>query len=787
MKNRKKTEVDSESTKTQSVIKNNILELKNITKTFLGGKIIANNNISLSFKRNEIHAIVGENGSGKSTLMNIIFGLYKQDNGDIFVNGNKADMHVPSAAKNFKIGMVHQHFHLVENFTVLENVILGQEEIILSDDIKDQLNERLSVINSELNKLNKNLLIEIEKLLSNLEENEHLYRKYSNIRIEIKKEIKKLDVEKQKNKINKKQLKLENLSKQIDFIKNELDSLNKKIKTFKNKNSKMYFLFDEKLKITNEINSQNFVGPFGILNRKKLLERFNNIQDKYNISLDPYAKVSSLSVGQRQMVEILKVLWEEKDVIVFDEPTATLSVVEIEALLKTINSLKSEGKTIIFISHKLQEVKQIADRISVLKRGVLISTRENTSNLKPSDIGKEMVGKTIKLSYPRREINGKDILKVENLSYRTKKGFKALDDISFSIKEGEIFGIAGIEGNGQEEIIKIITGLRKPSSGKVKFNNDLVTENKFRWNSTKNSQTISHIPIDRYKHGIVKDESLKFNSIISTFNSPFFSKFWKLSLEYDKEVIKLYSLKTKYFKLIIKTFDNFNYENLRKTLLKIYKQEAKVFSMTYGLNTKKYLPKTEKAKKLSKDLELLYSKIDSLQNSNISKYIKELKGITLEIANDKYNKLKQEEFKYKSETLGKGYLLNNSITNEWTNSIIEELKVDGAYNNNVDIGNLSGGNQQKFVIGREILRSHKLLVAGHPTRGLDISAIDHIYKKIIDNSKNASTLLYSLEISELIAVCDRMAILYKGKIIDIIDPKNISMEKISKMLIGEVS
>ena len=659
MKNRKTTEAKKAKTQTDK-----ILELKNITKTFLGGKIIANDNVSIDFKRNEIHALVGENGSGKSTLMNILFGLYKQDKGDIIINGEKVDMYQPGAAKHFKIGMVHQHFHLVGQFSILDNVILGQEKASVDKEEIISMKEKVSFLTKEIK-----TLVEKEKLQEELKEIEDIFndknkekyyvKKNKNLYRVYEKKKQKLIPGKQDSKIAKLQKEINRRSEFINYHKSTVEAFRKQEKKFasKNKNHKeLYQLVKEKVILNRDIEANNLVGPFGILKRDNILNRFIKIQQKYNISLDPFSKVSTLAVGQRQMVEILKVLWEEKDIIVLDEPTATLSVVEIEALLKTIKALQSEGKTIIFISHKLQEVKEIADRVSVLRKGNLIGVHKNDSKLKPADIGKLMVGKTIKLDYPKKHIKGKDILKVSNLSYRTQSGFKAVDDISFTVKEGEIFGLAGIEGNGQEEVIKMLTNLRKPMEGSITYKGKLLTDKKsYKLNGVKRRELMSHSPIDRLKHGVVPQKDLRFNAKISDYDTNFF------------------------------------------------------------------------ASKKNKD------------GVKISKF---------------------------------------------TDKIINGLKVDGAFNHQVELRNLSGGNQQKFVVGRELYRDHEIFIAGHPTRGLDISAIDNIYKQMIKNSKGKATILYSLEISELVSVCDRMAIMYKGKIVDIIDPKTVSMDEISRMMIG---
>ncbi len=659
-------------------IENKILELKNITKTFLNGKIIANNNINLSFLNNEIHSLVGENGSGKSTLMNIIFGLYKQDKGDIFINGELVNMYKSGTSKIYKIGMVHQHFHLIDNFTVLENVILGQEKLFNYKEEVKKVDSKIEEINLEINNLIsdnqelKSFKKEIFNFIKKIKENNSHFINGKNILREKELELKRISSNvKNNHKIKKINKDIEQQKQKNSKYKLEIELLEKKINLYKdgNEENKIVDLINKLFEYNDEKDSNNLVGLFGVLNKKNLLKKFRIIQNRYKINIDPFEKVSKLSIGQRQMVEILKVLWEEKDLIVFDEPTATLSVLEIDELLKTVKKLKEEGKTIIFISHKLQEVKNISDRISILRKGELIGTYINDSNLEISKLGEKMVGKKINLSYKERKIKGDILFEFKNISYRTRNGFKALDNVSFSVRKDEIFGIAGVEGNGQEEIIKIISGLRKPENGEILYKNEeIVNKDGFLFSSTEKRNIISHIPIDRLKYGVVPTKQLDFNARISDYDTNFFSK----------------KIKT-----------------------------------------------TKKGKE---------------------------KGIG-------FDKQKLKKF---------------------TSDIIDELRVDGAFSHSVEIRNLSGGNQQKFVVGRELLRNHEIIVAGHPTRGLDIASIDHIYKKIIKNSKNKVTILYSLEISELVAICDRLAIMYKGKIVDIVNPREVELSKISKMMIGEV-
>lgn len=659
------------------------LEFINITKKFLNGKIVANNNINLEIEDAKVTALVGENGSGKSTLTSILFGLYKQDFGEIKIDGKVVDMYQAGAAKKHLIGMVHQHFHLVEKFTVLQNIILGQEELFLLEDDENGLKQKIIELERKYNSFF--LKSEKEKIK---------FEKYYNLTIKLREKRfsryhNKLEINKLENKIKsitdnnlilykfhllKKDQRLKKIKEQILKLEKDQEHLNIKINDLKldiqkyiTKNTNKLEEIKKELDFLKvDLNTRNST-KYGILNYKKYHKRFDAITNRYGINLNPDQLVSKLNVGDRQKVEILKTLWVEKNVIIFDEATATLSVDEISSLLNLIKKLREANKTILFISHKLQEVKEIADNIVVLKKGNLVASYKNTPDITIEDIAKIMVGTKITLEFMKEKPNVNKLLEVKNLSYITKKGFKAVDNISFDIKEGEIFGLAGIEGNGQEEIFNCIAGIKKATKdSKVYFENKDITNFKIK----DKNQFVSHIPIDRFKHGIIPNRNLVFNSIITNFNDQKFSKIY------------------------------------------FHKKESK-----------------EK---------------------------------------------------------GKNIVIDNKAIYKWTFKLIEKMNVEGANDINIEIRNLSGGNQQKFVIAREILRDHKLLLAGHPTRGLDIKSIRHIYTEIIRNSKAKATLLYSLEISELMSVCDRIAILYKGKIVKIINPRKYDLDKVSKMFIGEI-
>lgn len=646
--------------------KNNniILEMKDITKTFLGGKIVANDKVSFKIGRGEVVSLVGENGSGKSTLMNILFGMYKQDSGEIYYEGEKVDMYASGASAKHGIGMVHQHFHLVDKFTVLDNILIGQEKVNMENEVirkKKSLKVMLQLQLKEMEAALSHKDREGFKTIKNLDK-KITQARYKITTLKAKKNAKSNNEEFQL-KIDER---VKDIKKQIKKWRLEIETIHA-IPAVASVNFK--FIEIEKLK--------NFIATaktevFGYLKKGAAVKRFNTIKEKYGIELNWDQRIIDLSVGQRQKVEIMKVLWENKNIIVFDEPTATLSVEEIKDFIKLVKKLQEIGVSIIFISHKLAEVKELADSVSILNKGKFMGSYKNDKTLTIQKIAKLMVGADIKLKFPDRKLSTKKALEIKDISFRDKTLNKnKLKKVSFDVREGEVFGLAGIEGNGQEEIIQILSGLMTPDSGSILLRgNNLLEET-----VAERNKHVSHIPTDRFKHGVVGAASLEFNSYISSMHE------------------------TKF--LSIKDMDNHRLSKLKK----------------FGINPNIMLDK-----------------------SNIA---------------------------------------------EHTAKIIKRLNVEGAYSHTIPIKDLSGGNQQKFVVGRELEKEHDLMIAGHPTRGLDIKAINNIYTNIIDDAKDKATVLFSLEITELLAVCDRLAIFHEGEIIEIIKPSDkAAVQRLPQLMVG---
>ena len=497
-----------------------VVEMLNIRKEFPG--IVANDNITLQLKKGEIHALLGENGAGKSTLMGMLFGMYKPDRGCIKVNGKEVKISNPNVANDLGIGMVHQHFKLVDNFTVTENIILGLEP-------------------------KKGLTIDIKTAAKKIEE----------------------------------------LSK------------------------------------------------------------------KYGLNVDPYAKIEDISVGMQQRVEILKMLYRDANVLIFDEPTAVLTPNEIEELIQIIKGMIKEGKSVIIITHKLKEIKAVADRCTVIRRGKYIGTVD-VADVSEAEMAKMMVGREVSFKVEKTKAKPKEVVvSIKDLSVNNNKKVLGLKNFSLDIKAGEIVGIAGVEGNGQTELVEALTGMRNVEAGTITFNNKDITKESIR---QRIDDGMAHIPEDRHKRGLILDYTMENNMV-----------------------------------------------------LKEYKKQP-------------------------------FSKWGIINKSAIVKYAKKI----------------MEEFDVRS---GEG---GQSIARS-----------------------LSGGNQQKAIIGREIESNPDFLIAVQPTRGLDVGSIEYIHKRLVEQRDNGkAVLLVSLELDEVLNVSDRIAVVNNGELVGIVNADETNENEIGLMMAG---
>ena len=391
----------------------NIIEMLHITKEFPG--IIANDDITLQLRRGEIHALLGENGAGKSTLMSVLFGLYQPEAGEIRKNGQVVKINDPNDATALGIGMVHQHFQLIDVFTVLDNIILGAETT-----------------------------------------------------------------------------------------------------------------------------------KFGFLQKKEARKKVEELSEKYGLKVDLDAKVEDITVGMQQRVEILKMLYRDNEILIFDEPTAVLTPQEIEELMATMKEFAREGKSILFISHKLNEIMEVADRVTVLRKGKYIGT-VNTAETDKQSLSNMMVGRPVQLEVVKQPAKPGDVvLKVENFSMPGKGGHKhnAVKDVSFEVRAGEIVCIAGIDGNGQTEFIHGLTGLEKSNGGHITLCGKDITHASIR----HRGENMSHIPEDRHKHGLVLDFTLEQNMVLQTYQEPRFQNFGFINdgavRSYAEKLIEQYDVRS---------------------------------------------------------------------------------------------------------------------------------------------------------------------------------------------------------------------------------------------------
>ena len=494
----------------------------NITKRFPG--IVANDDITLQLKKGEIHALLGENGAGKSTLMSVLFGLYQPEEGIIKKDGKEVKINNPNDANALGIGMVHQHFKLVECFTVLDNIILGVEP----------------------NKL-------------------------------------------------------------------------------------------------------------GFLQKKEAREKVLALSEKYGLHIDPDAKIEDITVGMQQRTEILKMLYRDNEILIFDEPTAVLTPQEIEELMQIMRNLSAEGKSILFISHKLNEIMAVADRCTVLRRGKYIGTVE-TKNTTMEQLSAMMVGRNVNFHVEKGEQHlGDVVLNVENLTVASRVHKNdAVKNVSFSVRAGEIVCIAGIDGNGQTELVYGITGLEPVKSGKITLCGKDITKASIRKRSTSG---MSHIPEDRHKHGLVLDYTLEYNMILQRYFEPEF---------------------------------------------------------------------TDKA----------------------------------------------------------GFLRRKNIR-AYSDRLIEQYDVRSGQGSATIARSMSGGNQQKAIVAREIDKNPELLVAVQPTRGLDVGAIEYIHKQLVaQRDEGKAVLLVSLELDEVMDVPDRILVMHAGEIVGELDPKKTTQEELGLYMAG---
>lgn len=499
-----------------------IIEMLGITKDFPG--IRANDDVTLQLRKGEIHALLGENGAGKSTMMSILFGLYQPDQGVIKIRGQEVKVTDPNVATEHGIGMVHQHFKLVENFTVTENIVLGAEP----------------------------------------------------------------------------------------------------------------------------------TKGFGTLDMPTARQKVKQISERYGLEVDPDAKIMDISVGMQQRVEILKMLYRNAEILILDEPTAVLTPQEIRELIKIMQRLISEGKSILLITHKLAEIKAVADRCTVLRKGKYIGTIDvkETSEEKMAEM---MVGRAVSFKVDKKPAEPAEVvLSIKDLNVKSSRNLPAVKSLSLEVRKGEIFCLAGIDGNGQMELIEAITGLRKVESGSIFFKGQDITKESVRHRTLAG---IGHIPEDRHKYGLVLDFTLEENMALQT---------------------------------------------------------------------------------------------------------------------------------YFMEPLAKKGLIQFGPRRELSDRLIKEFDVRSGMGSETLARSMSGGNQQKAIIAREVSRSPELLIAAQPTRGLDVGAIEYIHERLVrERDQGHAVFLMSLELDEVLNVADRIAVIHSGELVGTVMADQTNENELGLMMAGK--
>ena len=593
------------------------LQFVNISKSF--GHKVANKNVSLDLRKGEILAVLGENGSGKTSLMNTAAGIYYPDEGQIFVNGEEASIHSPADAYNYHIGMIHQHFKLVDVFSAKENVVLG----LTKEDYKKQEEATRAKEDAKLEKIKESG------------------------REPSKEELKKHD---------------------------------KRIK-----DSKSYNLNDAERRII-------------------------KICKKYGFEVDPNKKVYEMSVSEKQTLEIVKALYKGVDILILDEPTAVLTPQETKKLFNVLRNMSSQGKSIIIITHKLNEVMEISDRISVLRKGEYVGT-VITKETNEKELTELMVGHKIELNIKRPDVkNPHDRLFVSNFTYTNKERIKVLDDVSFVARGGEILGIAGIAGNGQKELLDAIAGLIRVDRG----------------------ETIFHNP--------KKDRPVTF----------FHKNIKQIRELADKGAF--YNADTKE-RVDLKHVSN-------KTIKKMVNEEKIIFYEDEIINLKNKKPI---------EIRDLGIKLSFVPEDRL--------GMGLVGNMDIIDNMMLRSFRK-----GHSIFLNRKKPQHLAEEIVDELDV-ATPNLRTPVRNLSGGNIQKLLVGREISSSPKVLMVAYPVRGLDIKSSYTIYDLLNEQKERGTAVVFVGEdLDVLLALSDRILVLSGGKVSGIVDARTTTKEEIGLLM-----
>ncbi len=743
-----------------------VLQVENITKRFPG--VLANDNVNLTLHRGEILALLGENGAGKSTLMNIIYGLYHADEGTIRVKGKTVKFSSPREAIHTGIGMVHQHFQLIPVMTVAENVILGEEETITTRSVRKPVPAEETALAGTIRLVwgalwralgplvaaGIGLLVGQVMLLLTLVIATHLAQgpqfetfAYERMDLMPKAEMALVAFYPQHTAATTFLLWLPLAAAALVGAASVVLGYRYARRTWRGRARVAPHLSVVDTVIDAVIDL--FSTMTAVQDHRRADQRVRALSRQFGLEVDPDAVVEELPVGMQQRVEIIKALYRRADILILDEPTAVLTPQESRELFKIMKELAAQGVSIIFITHKLKEVFAVADSIVVMRDGKVVGTTKPAEATEAS-LAAMMVGRSVILKVAKSPATpGEVVLSVKDLTAKDDRGALVLDGVSFEVRAGEVLGIAGVQGNGQTELVEVLTGLRKPLSGLIR-----VDGHRFDHAAPRQITMagVAHVPEDRQRYGMVKPFSVADNLVLNRYYVAPFSTApsWR----------QLPFALITYAFLFSVVF-----------LAGVWLWSGSIWpSLQSGLNLAELDAKKDVGPFI---LALLITVGATLLAMAVSHLV------AATILN-----LAQRRLSARSRNAEGGLTIDSMAVTRHAVELVREFDIRTP-SVQISSGNLSGGNQQKMVVAREFHRRPRLLIASQPTRGIDVGSIEFIHQRIIQQrDAGAAVLLVSAELDEIMALSDRVAVMYKGQIIDTLPAATVTREELGLLMAG---
>ena len=749
-----------------------VLDVQGMTKRFPG--IIANDNVNLTLHRGEILALLGENGAGKSTLMNIVYGLYHADEGELQLRGKPVKFASPREAILSGIGMVHQHFQLIPVMTVAENVLLGEESSVKNAmPLVDQ--RRTTIMKAATNDATPagtvrlvwgalwraltplvaaglGALIGFVLLLLVIDVGSYLVQDAALLTSAFQK-IELLD--KASPILTSLYLANPTLVTIFTWLPLVIGALTGAALmvilyrharlTWRGRQHK----FDHPAPLDTVIDAVIDLAATStqVQNQRIAADQVRTISKKFNLEVDPDAYIEKLPVGLQQRVEIVKALYRKAEVLILDEPTAVLTPQEGKELFKIMRELAAQGVSIIFITHKLKEVLEVADSIVVMRGGKVVGTAKPATSSE-SSLAAMMVGREVLLRVAKQAAQPGDVvLSVINLAAKDSRGTLVVDHVNFEVRAGEILGVAGVQGNGQTELVEVLTGLHSPTAGTFRIQGVEMEHSDAR--AVTNIGT-AHVPEDRQRYGMVMTFPVADNLVLNQYFKTPFAGFptWRQL----PGALILYAILLTVIVLIGAAL-------WTSTLWPALSTSLDLPNITPRQNAGIYVT--------AMLLTVGYSALIFVFSNALTALI-----------------LGQVARMMKSKADENGLIRDDRAINQNAEDLVKEfdIRTPGI---GVNGGNLSGGNQQKMVVAREFSRQPRLLIAAQPTRGIDVGSIEFIHQNIVkQRDAGAAVLLVSAELDEIMALSDRIAVMFKGQIIDLLDANTATREQLGLLMAG---